>query len=119
MKAKYNRKPEAVDRICRERIATLLLLAQSVFSKNPARANRYVEIARKIGMKHKVRLTSQQRKMFCSHCHAFLMPSVNCRVRLRNNKVVYYCKECRHYMRFPYIREKKAARTAKNKQIKS
>ena len=113
MKGKYQKKPEGIERICRERISELFIQAGLAFPKSRSRADRYVEIARKISMKHKVRISPQLRKQFCSKCHSYLSPSVNCRVRVRNSKVIYSCKECGHFMRFPYVREKKAAKKQK------
>lgn len=93
--------------IARERIKSLITLADKVFSKNPERADHYVELARKVAMKARVRIPSNLKKRFCKHCYKFLQPGVNCRVRTRNNKVVYYCLNCKEYMRFPFLREKK------------
>jgi len=105
---KYSEKSSGQKRIALERIETLFNEASAVFKKDRKLADRYVELARKIAMKHKVRIPSRLQKQFCKHCHKFLMPNVNCRVRLKEGKVVYYCLECKKFMRFPYIKEKKS-----------
>lgn len=105
---KYKQKSAGQREIALERIKTLFKEAREVFKKDKNLANRYVELARKIAMKYKVRIPSEMQKQFCKHCYKFLMPDVNCRIRLKDGKVVYYCLECKKYMRFPYTKEKKA-----------
>lgn len=82
--------------------------AKNVFKKDPERANILVHKARNWAMKHRVRLPGSIKRLFCKHCYCFLMPSVNCRVRTQRGKVVYYCLNCKKYMRFPYKKQKKA-----------
>jgi len=104
----YKEKSAGQREIALERIKTLFKQARDVFKEDKNLANRYVELARKIAMKYKVRIPSDMQKQFCRHCYKFLMPNVNCRIRLKDGKVVYYCLECKHFMRFPYTKEKKA-----------
>lgn len=105
MKRSHRRKPEDQLRIARERIAELFRQAESSFGTDPRLSDRYVEIARKISMKLKSRIPSELKKKLCKHCHRFLMPGRNCRVRTHEGKVVYYCLSCRKFMRFPYKRK--------------
>ena len=104
---KYKQKSAGQKAIALERIKTLFKEAREVFKKDKELANRYVELARKIAMKYKVRIPSELQKQFCKHCYKFLMPNINCRIRLKDGKVVYYCLECKKFMRFPYTKEKK------------
>ncbi len=113
MKSSYGKKPDAFRDIARERIIVLFQQAERMFGKDRKLADRYVALARKIGMKYKVRISSAMAKKFCRHCYSFLMPSVNVRIRLAGGKVVYYCLNCKHHMRFPYVREQKAKRAKK------
>jgi len=101
---RYKEKSAGQKAIALERIKTLFKEAREVFKRDKELANRYVELARKIAMKYKVRIPSELQKQFCKHCYKFLMPDVNCRIRLHNKKVVYYCLECKKFMRFPYIK---------------
>ena len=94
--------------IARDRVRKLIELAERVFSKNPKQACHYIKLARKVSMKARVRIPSDLKKKFCKHCYRFLKPGVNCRVRTKNEKVIYYCLNCKKYMRFPFLREKKA-----------
>ena len=108
MKRKYSKKPAKQKEIALDRIKTLFKEAKAVFKKDSRLANRYVKLARELSMKYKVSIPSNLKRQFCKHCYHYLMPSVNLRVRTREGKVVYYCMDCKKYMRFPYLREKKA-----------
>jgi ribonuclease P protein subunit RPR2 len=99
---RHSNKPEKEKKIARERIETLFVQADEAFKERPALADRYVELARKIAMKFKVRIRPELKRRFCKHCHAFLKPGINCRIRLGEKKVIYYCLGCKRYMRFPF-----------------
>jgi ribonuclease P protein subunit RPR2 len=106
MKKRYSKKPVEQRRIAKERIDILFRQAKDVFKEDSKLSDRYVELARKIAMKYKVRIRAELKRRFCKHCYKYLMPGVNCRVRMHNGKVVYYCFNCKRFMRFPHIKEK-------------
>jgi len=106
MKRKYKTKPSEQRRIALERINILFEQAKKAFKKDPKLSDRYVDLARKIAMKYKVRIPSHLKRQFCKHCYKFLVPSVNARIRIRKGKVVYYCLNCKKYMRIPYRKRK-------------
>ena len=106
MKKKYGKKPAEQRRIAQERIEILFKQAKNIFKEDSKLADRYVELARKIGMKYKVRIRTELKRKFCKHCYKYLMPGVNCRVRMHNGKVVYYCFSCKKFMRFSHIKKK-------------
>ena len=108
MKRRYNKKPSSQKEVALDRIKTLFKEARLVFSKDSKLANRYVKLARELSMKFKIPIPKPLKRRFCKHCYHYLMPAVNLRVRTRNGKVVYYCMDCKKYMRFPYLREKKS-----------
>ncbi len=87
--------------IALERIEILFKQAKQVFKKNPALSNRYVILARKLAMKAKIRIPRDLQKKFCKHCYRYLVPGTTCRVRTVKQKLVYYCLNCKKYMRFP------------------
>ena len=88
-------------KIARERIKILFKQAGDIFAKNPERANRYVEIARKVAMKANLRLTKPQKRKFCSHCYTYLQSGANARIRTRDKKLIIYCQSCKKYTRIP------------------
>jgi ribonuclease P protein subunit RPR2 len=101
-KRAYKPKPAYQTKTALERIRKLFKEAASAFKEDKKLSNRYVSLARKIAMKYKVKIPSPLKKRFCKHCYSYLKPSVNCRVRLQKEKVVYYCLKCKKFMRFPY-----------------
>lgn len=108
--ARYRRKG-AERRIALERIDILFRLAErEALRGNLPRANRYASLAAKIGMRYNVRLPSEFKRRYCRTCHAFLVPGVNCRVRVGRGKVTSTCGVCGDVRRFPYVEERKARR---------
>jgi len=102
MKKRYSKKPDEFKKIALERVKKLFKEADLAFKENPNLSNRYVALARKIAMKYKVNIPSDLKRKYCKHCYCYLKPGKNCRVRIQNNKVVYFCSNCKRYMRFPY-----------------
>jgi ribonuclease P protein subunit RPR2 len=94
--SKANRK------IALRKIEGLFVQAKRKTSSDMALSDRYVEIARKIAMKQKVKIPSVYKRQFCKTCHSFLMPGKNCRVRLSKKNVVYFCSRCKSFTRFGY-----------------
>ncbi|MAG77876.1 ribonuclease P [archaeon] len=88
-------------KIARERIKILFQQAKDIFPKNPKRANRYIELARKVAMKTNLRLTKPQKRKFCSHCYQYLQTGTNARIRTRDKKLIIYCQTCKKYTRIP------------------
>lgn len=100
-------------KIARERIDVLIKQADNMFHLNPQLSNRYIYLLRKIAMKYNVKIKPEYKRKFCKHCYSYLRPSVNVRIRVSNGKVVYYCLNCKKFMRFPYIKEQKEKRRLK------
>lgn len=88
-------------KIAREKVIEFFDKARLCFNKDKEKADDYVRKARRIAMKHKLRLGKLKRK-FCKYCYSYLKPGVNCRVRTNQGKVVIYCLECKRYTRIPY-----------------
>lgn len=100
---KHKQKPHRERKIAFERIEKLFKEADKAFDdKRPDLSNRYVKLARKIAMKTKVKIRSPLKKRFCKHCYSYLRPGTNCRVRLNEKSVTYYCSNCKKFMRFGY-----------------
>jgi ribonuclease P protein subunit RPR2 len=101
-------------RIAGERMATLFRLAESeALHRRMGRARRYVELARRIGMRYNVRVPAPFKRSFCKKCFAFLLPSVSARVRIGRGHVVVTCTACGAIQRFPYRREQRARRASR------
>ena len=101
-------------RIAEERIVLLLDSAEQNFKTHPDRTQRYVSLARLIGMRYRVRLTRDQKRKFCKHCYQYLVPGNNCRVRIKGGVVLRTCFVCGKQSRYPYYKSADAA----NSEIK-
>jgi ribonuclease P protein subunit RPR2 len=94
----------AIKRIAMQRIQMLFRLARETFHEDPSLAQRYVDIARKIAMAAKTRLPKEYRRQVCRHCKSFILPCVNCRVRIKQRRephVLITCLNCGKQMRIP------------------
>jgi len=87
--------------IAKERIKILFHQAAEIFPKDKKLANRYVELARRIAMKVKIKIPKELKRRYCKHCYAYLVSGVNSRSRIRDGKVIISCLECRRFMRIP------------------
>ncbi len=67
--------------------------------ENPEKANDIVRKARRIGMKVNLPIPKDLKRKYCKHCNNYFK-SGNYRVRTRNKMVVYYCLNCKRYMKF-------------------
>ncbi|MDD1673591.1 MAG: ribonuclease P [Methanomicrobiales archaeon] len=92
-----------IQRIARERIRILFQRADEMFHQNPALSDRYVGLARRIAMRHRVRIPRELRRRFCRYCQAFLVPGINTRVRIHRKKVVVTCLRCRKQRRYQVV----------------
>ena len=101
---KQKSKNPATKKIAKERIAELFVQAQQAFAKHPERSNRYVELARRIAMRQRVRIDRDLRRQYCHHCYAFLVPGRNMRVRVHRGNVVVTCGSCNKKMRYRVVR---------------
>lgn len=101
---KERSKNPATKQLAKERVDTLFCLADRVFADHPERSNRYVELARKIAMRQRIRIDREHRRRFCHHCSAYLKPGQNMRVRVHRGNVVVTCHVCNKKTRFRVVR---------------
>ena len=100
-KRSYSKKSDDTIRIAKLHIDSLFQQARDIAPKDLKRATRYVELARNIAMKFRIRLPSAYKRLFCPHCYHFLLPSRNLRVRVHEHRIIYYCLECKKFWRRP------------------
>lgn len=89
------------------RIAKLFIEAENSFKEYPALSKRYIILARKLSTRYKVRLTSDQKKLFCKKCNSYLKNGINVRVRLERGVIVQTCLECLAIKRISYGKNSK------------
>jgi ribonuclease P protein subunit RPR2 len=102
MKRKHIQKPAKQKMIALERINVLFKEAKKAFKDEPEFADRYVQLARKIAMKYKVKIPAGLKRSFCKRCNKYLMPGTNSQVRSHKGHIVFYCLSCKSIMRFRY-----------------
>lgn len=105
-KAKKLLKKKREAKQAKKQIEEYFKLASTAFSKSKKLANDYIRKARNLAMKYKIRLSKELKRRFCKHCYSYLVPGKNLRIRLYGRKVIYYCLECKKFMRFPYYKRK-------------
>lgn len=96
-------------RIATQRVQTLFKLANETIREDSALAQRYAGLARKIAMAAKLRLPKEYRRQICRHCKSFILPGVNCRMRIKQRRephVVITCLVCSGQMRIPLKKKK-------------
>lgn len=99
-----SKKPTWQTEIARERIQILLNLARKELERHSDRSRRYVELARKIGLRYNVRLSKNDKKSICKKCNTVLIYGKTSLVRLESNKKTLniICKNCSNIIRIPY-----------------
>ena len=93
-------------KIARERIEVLFEEAKGAFSAHPERSNRYVDLARRIAMRQRIRIDREFRRQFCHHCYTYLVPGRNMRVRVHRGMVVITCLACNKKTRFRGVKSR-------------
>jgi ribonuclease P protein subunit RPR2 len=105
-------KKDAASKIALARVKDLFAAAEAIFSSEAYKdlsddqkqdyANRYVDLARTIAMRHTVTIPHEYKKKFCKHCYTYLRHGVNCTVRTHDGKLVLFCMACKKYTRLVY-----------------
>ncbi|MGP3668255.1 MAG: ribonuclease P protein component 4 [Candidatus Bathyarchaeota archaeon] len=99
------RKREVVE-VAKERIEILMENAfKRMMKHDEGLAQRYVDLARRVSMKSRVRIPRKWKIFICRGCKKLMIPGLNCRVRVqrrRNPHVALTCLMCGHVKRFSY-----------------
>jgi ribonuclease P protein subunit RPR2 len=104
----YGKTRAAVASVARERIEILLDHAREMVDKNEGLSRRYVDLARRISERTKVRIPGELKRYLCKGCGIMLVPGHNARVRLyaRNSGIVITCLSCGMMRRYPVTRKR-------------
>jgi ribonuclease P protein subunit RPR2 len=92
-------KRPALEKLALERMGILIQNAISNARKDPQLAQRQAYLARRLSMRHKVRMPYQLRMTFCKKCKKFIAPGLNSRVRLGRSSlksIRITCNFCGH-----------------------
>ena len=106
MSKKFGKKKERRKTIALQRIHRLFTLAeQAALQNRMSYADRYVAIARRLSMKYLVPIPVEYKRRYCTHCYAYLLPSVTCQVRVHRSTIITCCNHCNKYSRIPLNKE--------------
>ncbi|HYK93614.1 MAG TPA: ribonuclease P [Thermoplasmata archaeon] len=82
-------------RLAQERISALFALAESESRSGELKlSDRYVTLARRIGMRYNVRLLPEYRELYCRGCSAYWVEGTSVRTRFRGGRRVRTCLHC-------------------------
>ncbi len=90
--------------IAMRRCGKLLSLAAEVHAADPALAKRYVTLARKIAMRHRLSLGNGK---FCKKCGTIFIPGRTLKTRLAKGLRLNTCVSCGFTRRFPFKTRKR------------
>jgi ribonuclease P protein subunit RPR2 len=89
-------------RVASERVNDLFALATAEAPRgSTGYADRYVRLARKVGMRYNVRLLPEYRELYCRGCSTFWVEGRTVRTRLRSGRRVRTCLVCGRRRRVP------------------
>ena len=89
MPERSRNKPEWQIKIAKERIG--ILFDEAAKTSNPTLQKRYMQLAKRIGMRYNVRLEGRK-KLFCKYCYYYF--GGNVKRRLKDGKMVIKCPGC-------------------------
>ncbi len=109
------------DKTVLERIDVLFSRAEKLAETSPANARRCVELAIKNAMRYNVTVPKRYRMSYCRKCHSYLKPGISSvhRASPKQEALIVTCRECGSVMRFPYRKEKSAAKAAKKQKSRN
>lgn len=105
---------EFIKDIALQRIEKLFQYAFSLVKENPELSRKYILLARKIAMRARVHIPTRYKRIFCKKCNTPLIPGVNARVRLRQNRfsrITVTCLSCGNVVRYPLKLKRKNEKT--------
>ena len=96
----------AVATVARERIDILVKQAEENLLPRPDLSKRYVELAKKISTRTRVRIPREKKHYLCKNCGLPLVLGKNVRLRLRpgNTRIIITCLNCGTIRRYPFTK---------------
>ncbi len=95
-------------KIAKERIRILFEMAEK--ERDYELARRYVELARRIAMKYRLKLPKRYKLLFCKRC-LYPYREGRFRVRIRKSRVIITCLNCGFERRIPIRPKRKKSKT--------
>ncbi|RLI96811.1 MAG: ribonuclease P [Candidatus Aenigmatarchaeota archaeon] len=105
VKDSRRQKPAWQQKIARERIAILFKEAEKqAKAGNLDLSNRYVQLARKIGMRYQIKIAKPLKRKFCKYCYSYLYPGLTCSQRVKDKSIIIKCFSCKKIIRYPFAK---------------
>jgi ribonuclease P protein subunit RPR2 len=107
---KWLTRMNTTEKIALKRIDVLFMLAKKIIHDDSELAQRYVYVARKIAMRTRLNIPKEYKSLICKKCKKFILPGVNCRVRIqhkRQSHLVITCFNCNKYTRISLLSREK------------
>ena len=95
-------------RIASERMYTLLRIAQETVHEDPALAQRYIHLLRRIAQRTRTKVPPQIRNSICKKCNTPLIHGYNAHTRIRQKRephIATTCHTCGNIARRPIKRK--------------
>jgi ribonuclease P protein subunit RPR2 len=106
--------------VAEDRISDLFALAGGEAHGGVARlADRYVRLARRIGMRYNVRLLPVYSELYCRGCSSYWVEGRTVRTRLRSGRRVRTCLACGRTRRVPYRAARAPAPSASGRSLRA
>ncbi|HID18583.1 TPA: ribonuclease P [Candidatus Bathyarchaeota archaeon] len=90
--------------MAKERIDILFRQALTIYKQHPQLADRYVEHARRLSMRYKVRIPRRWRLLVCRKCKGLMVPGFTSYARIRQHRephLAITCLKCGWVKRIP------------------
>ena len=88
--------------IARSTIEDLFRLADEMYRRGEIElSRRYLKLARKTSLRIRVKIPEELKMRYCKHCFTPQIPGESCRVRIRENGIIYTCLNCGEVRRYP------------------
>lgn len=101
-------------KIARERVVFLIKRAEKWKTRDYELARRYIELAKRIAMRYRVRIPRELKVFYCKKC-LYPYRAGKFRVRVRKSRVIFTCLNCGFERRIP-IRPKRCSEKAKGRR---
>ncbi len=95
---------KSTSRIALERINILFKLAKENYNCRRDLSRRYVELAKKIAMRSRIRMPENINRQICKKCYTMLIPSVSSLIRIKPRRephISITCLNCGAIKRIP------------------
>lgn len=95
----YSKSKDNEKKIALENVNAMFIEAEKQSSRNIEISNKLVKSSLQVLMKFRLKLPKEYKNKFCKNCKTYFVHGVNCRVRTRKGKLIYFCFECKRFIR--------------------